>query len=349
MTDRRFVALVTVALVVLSAWAIVAGSGIPRVIVDLDAGAARSDESLYERTAERVAEGEYYYAVAVDEQAAAHYPTSPPPAIRLPTTTVTVAALGDAAPWALRGLLVLTAIVAMLRFERIAPTRIEWLLSTLLLAGSIGMLAHPRAALLAEAWAIALILLSLLLHRPGRYVPSVLLGLMALCFRELAVPFLLVMAACAWRRDRKESFAWLSAVATFAVLYAAHWAAAARAARDIASVESPGWLWFGGWPHVVDTFSFSSLLRTLPYEVSVVVLPLSILGWLVVRGDYRNHVLALSAVFMAIFLFAGRPDTAYWGRLYVPLLFPGLAFAPRAIAILVRGERPTHVDAPGKN
>lgn len=335
MPPRRVLALAALLLVVLSAWALAAGSSIPEAIVDLDAGASQSDESLYDVIAERVRGGEGYYEAAVGAQSDAGYPTSPAPTIRLPTTTWVVALLGGLAPWALRILIVVTALVAMVRFERLAHTRGEWLASTLLLTAGIGVFAHPRAAVVSEAWVSCLLVLSVLVHRPGRFRLSVVLGFVAVCFRELAFPYLVVMALLAWRRDRKETRAWLAATVVFGALYAVHAVLASREADGITSVQSPSWLAFGGWPYVVDTFGFSSILRPLPYEVWVVLLALAVLGWVQVSGTYRNHVLAAGIVFMAIFLVAGRPDTAYWGRLYFAWIIPGLAFAPRAVANLL--------------
>ncbi|WP_313405130.1 hypothetical protein [Aeromicrobium sp.] len=335
MSRRRVLALTTLVLSLLSLWALAVGSSIPAPIVDLEASASLSDESLYDVVIERVKTGESYYRAAADAQADAGYPTSPPPTIRLPTTTWLVALLGDWAPWVLRGLIIMTALVAMVRFERLAPTRAEWLVSTLALAAGIGVFAHPRAVVLSEAWVACLLALSLLLHRPGRYRLSVALGFVAVCFRELAVPYLVVMAFLAWRRDRRESWAWAVALLVFSVFYAIHWVLGSRAAAGQTSVKSPSWLEFGGWPYVVDTFGFSSVLRPLPYEVWVAALALALLGWAGMAGHYRDRVLVLAVGFMAIFLFVGRPDTAYWGRLYFAWVIPGLAFAPRAVKDLV--------------
>lgn len=345
MPNRRTLLWITFVLVGLSMWALIEGSGIPREIVELEPGAERSDESLYQRTADRVADGDGYYGAAVAEQSAAGYPVSPPPTLRLPTTTWLVAGLGPLAPWLLRVLIVASAAVAMIRLERLAPTRIEWVAATLTFAATVGVLAHPRAVLLAEAWAMCLLALGVLLWRRGRPLPSILLVLVATCFRELVAAALVVMALCAWRRDRREAAAWVAATTAFLLVYAAHWVAAARAARGVDAVATPGWLWLGGWPQVIDTVQFSSILRPLPFEVAVVVVPLALLGWCVVRGDLPRHVLAISVVYMTVFMVAGRPDTAYWGRLYAALLLPGLAFAPRAIALLIRGaERHCPVD-----
>lgn len=85
--------------------------------------------------------------------------------------------------------------------------------------------------------------------------------------------------------------------------------------------------------------------------MSVLALAFSVLGWLAMSGDCRNRVLVVSLRFIAIFLFAGRPDTAYWGRLYVPLLMPGrLSRRERSCfssAGTVRARRPSRPE-PGR-
>lgn len=334
---RRLLVVMALVLLALSAWALVAGSTIPPQLGDLDPQAVRSDETLYETIAERVRDGDSYYTAAVEEQRSAGYPTSPAMTIRPPATTWVVAYLGPAAPWVLRSLVLLAAVATMLRLEHVAPTRAEWFAGSLLAAASLGVFAHPRAVVLAEAWCACLLVLSLALHGLGRRRWAVVVGLAAVLFRELAVPYLVVMAVLAWRRDRREAAGWLMATGVFVLAYAAHVVAATEAASGASAISSPSWLAFGGWPYVVDTFGFASVLRPLPFGVWVVLLALSLWGWAArLEDDHARRVLAVCAVFLAIFLVAGRPDTAYWGRLYVAWLLPGLAFAPRAVALALR-------------
>lgn len=336
----RLLLVVAAVLVALTVWALLAGTSVvdvPRASED------DSDLALYEQIADRVRAGEGYYAAAVAEQASNDYPTSPPPTIRLPTVTFLAVVLGDGTVWVLRALLALFALGVMLRLERIAPTRLEWILATLLGAVGLGMFAATDATYFSEAWALALMGLSLVVHRRGRWLPAVALGVAAVLFRELAAPYLVVMGLVAWRRHRREALTWWAGAVAFLPVYAVHWAAASRAAEANRVVGSDGWLAFGGWPYVVDTFRACSILTVAPYAVAALALAGALAGWWAVRGDYRTHVLATSIGFAALFLVAGRPDTVYWGCLYAPLLVPGLVFLPRFVAqtfgVIVRERR----------
>ncbi|MBC9226351.1 hypothetical protein GL325_08465 [Aeromicrobium sp. 636] len=327
----------------LSVWALAVGSSIPEVPAGSGTHEGQGDLALYERIETRVADGESYYRAAVDEQAADGYPTSPPPTVRLPTVTIVWLVAGEWTPWLLRLLVALSVVAVMLRFERIAPAKPEWIASTLLFVATTGLFLHPSAGYFAEAWAVCLIVLSLAVHRAGRWRLSMILGLTAVLFRELAGPYLVVMGVMAWRRNRREAYGWFAGAAAFCALYGVHWQLADRAAAMVGKVSSDPWVTFGGWPYVVDTVRFSSVLRAFPYWVSVIVVAAAVVGWVAARGPFRDRVLAISFTFIAIFMIAGRPNTAYWGTLYVPLLVPALIFVPRAAcrAVAAAWRRPT--------
>ncbi|MGB3166656.1 MAG: hypothetical protein WBA68_07780, partial [Alteraurantiacibacter sp.] len=70
----------------------VASENAPRYVGD---GERDTDLLLYRAIAERIAAGENYYAVAVDEQRARNFPVRPGLAVRLPTLAWLAAALGD--------------------------------------------------------------------------------------------------------------------------------------------------------------------------------------------------------------------------------------------------------------
>lgn len=323
----------------LSAWALLAGSGIDEVSAPR-AEDGQGDLALYARIAERVASDEPYYDAAVAEQYAHGYPTSPAPAIRLPTVTYLAATLGDGALWGFRALLVAVAVSALLRFERLAPTRLEWFGAAAVAAVSLGMFADPQAFLFADAWAGSLIALSLYVYRRDRWWWSLGVGLAAVLVRELAVPYLGVMGVLAWRRNRVEALSWWTAGIAFVPIYALHWWAAIRAARTGGIAASDGWLSFGGWPHVVDTFRDSSILIAAPYTAAVLAVAAAVAGWSVVDRRWSVPVLATACTFMALFMMAGRPDTAYWGLLYAPVFAPGAVFFPRFLLALRRSGRP---------
>jgi hypothetical protein len=61
---------------------------------------------------------------------------------------------------------------------------------------------------------------------------------------------------------------------------------------------------------------------------------LGLAGW---SGAVGSRVGLTVGMYVAAFLFAGRPIHAYWGLMYAPLLPLGLVWAPRALGDLIRG------------
>ena len=81
----------------------------------------------------------------------------------------------------------------------------------------------PQAPYLHEVWAGLLISLSLALRRPERFGLAVAAGLAAVLIRELAAPYLVVMAVTALAgRHWREAAAWALALLLFAAALAFH-------------------------------------------------------------------------------------------------------------------------------
>ena len=292
------------------------------------------DVALYQETAARVAAGADYYSAAIAAQLAHGYPTTPFVVVRLPTLTGLHLLVGETTATVLLVLLGLAGLFAMAwRLDRTGVGRAERLAAVVLLGLGVAILAVGPVAWFHEAWAGALVLLALGVHSPRRWWPSVLLGFAAVCFRELALPFLVVMAVLAWPRRRRESYAWLGAIAVFGVVYALH-ALAVMAAQPPAPVGTNGWLQLGGWSFVLACVRTGSLLSALPLAVAAVLVPLALFGWLF-AGALARPVVATCGLLVCALLVVGRPDNTYWGLIFATLLLTGLAFAPRGLAACV--------------
>lgn len=182
-----------------------------------------------------------------------------------------------------------------------------------------------------ESWAALLIILSLSVRTPNRWVPSVLLGLAAVLVRELALPYLALMAFFAWReRSRVEAGAWALSILIFFAAMVAH-SAAVAAQVTAADPTSPGWSGAGGWPFVLAMMHNCSLFLFLPLPVIAVLVPLSLFGWASLRDPLGERITLLLFGYVAAFAVLGRPDNFYWAILIAPLLPAGLAFVPRAL------------------
>jgi hypothetical protein len=301
-----------------------------------------TDLQLYDRIAERVATGENYYAVAVDEQRARNFPVRPGFAVRLPTLAFLTAWLGPPGQRALAALLGLGVLAAWwARLGKEPGGRERRVIAMLLLA--IGALAglKPEYLALHEVWAGLLLALGGGLHQPGRWRAAWLPVALALAIREHALPFALLLAAlAAWRRDWREFAAWLVLILLFAVALAFHlhavgeyWLGSDR--------PSPPWLAFrglGGWTgNIVE----SSVLHVLPIRLAAPLALLPLLGWAGWKTHAGRFFTLLFLGYGQLFMIAGRANNFYWALVVTPAWFVGYAFLPMALRSLLASARPT--------
>lgn len=299
---------------------------------------SKSDTALYGAVAERVARGEGYYDAAAQEHRLRGYPLKPFLTVRLPASAWLVAALGPAlAMWLQTILVVLVLVAGSLRlreaFERVPAQAAAFCCMAF---GVAFQARQPDLAYWHEVWAALLVALSLYCHRDGRYGVSLLLGLLAVAFRELALPYLAVMAVAALLERRpREALAWSigAAVALAGIAFHALEVSGRVLETDIAS---PGWVSFGGWNLVLNMVRATSALSLLPAGLAPVVVPLALLGWAAWRSAVGLRGFLLMTGYCCAFMAVGRTNNMYWGLMLAPLLFVGLAWAPAALADLVR-------------
>jgi hypothetical protein len=303
------------------------------------------DAQLYRQISARVAQGQNYYEAAAIEHRASGYPLKPANAVRTPIVAEITAVLGESGADLLLRLLTIAAIAATVM--RLAPQlRAPYREAAILLsATSMGAFVQSGMSVWHEIWAGLLITLALACRTERRWFASVMLGLAAALIRELAFPFLLVMAVTAWTSGaRREAQAWLAASAIAIILLVTHMAAV-RAITLPSDVTSPGWMAFGGWRFDLALARQSSLIMALPPWAAAVTTPLALLGWCAWRSAYALRTAAMLSLWMGAFLVLGRPDNSYWGFLFAPLLPAGLAMAPAALQDLVSAARHTSAAA----
>lgn len=299
------------------------------------------DAELYRAVAARVQAGENYYAAAATEQRARNYPLKPFVTVRPPLLATATAAVGGPAVMgiALQLLVLITLIATTFRVRSLNISRPESLAAIGLTALSLLVIAQPDLALWHEAWGATLVALALAIHRPERWLPSVVIALIAALTRELAIPFLLVMGFWALiEKRRAEAATWAGALIIAAAALALH-AHAIGQIVTAADPVSPGWSGAGGWPFVVSMLAKTSALALVPAWFAAALIPFAFLGWvLCAHPAARRASLWLAGMMFAFALF-GRPDNFYWGLMLAPVLPIGLAFAPRAALALAQGKR----------
>lgn len=310
-----------------------------------------SNELLYRAVTERVERGENYYAAASAEQRARYFPTSPAQTFREPALAWLLAALKtDRARWlAMLGLSLATLVALGNALARTGiDARLRWFAIPLTASG-LAITWFPGSAWLHEVWAGLLIALSLALYRPGRWVLPLLIGLAACFIRELALPYLAAMAAFALVERRYREFAgWAVGIAIFGGFFAWH-IAVARTLHEPGDLTRAGWIYFGGWPFVLETARQNILLIFAPNVVVAALVCVSLLGLAGPRNPWVSRAAVIAGGYMVSFSIAGwpgntiwGPGNAYWGLLYAPLLPLGVALAPlslRDLALRAWGAR----------
>ena len=187
-----------------------------------------------------------------------------------------------------------------------------------------------------EAWAGVLIALSLALRTDDRWRAAAVVGLLAALVRELAMPYLLVMALAALaerRRDEALGFALALAVAGGALAWHAFAETALTQPGDLAS---PGWLVLDGWDFVLRTAVWNLAVAALGAWAAALIVPLALAGAIDRAGGLGLRLALLLIGYSLGFMIIGRPSNAYWGLVTAPLIALGLCFAPQAILHLAR-------------
>lgn len=300
-----------------------------------------TDLLLYDSVVERVRRGENYYDAAIAEQRARSFPVRPGFAVRTPTLAWIEAGIGPSGLVAASILLLgALALAWWRRFgdEGAGPTQRRFGVALILVGASFTL--NPYYHVQHELWAGALMALSLGLHRPGRWFAAVAVAALALAIRELALPFVLLMAALAlYRRDWKEAGTWTALVVTYAILMAWHLSiiTAHTGPNDPAG---PSWLALRGLAGWVSNLVLSSQLHYLPRALGGPLIVLAVLGWAGWKTPAGTTATLLLLGYGTAFMITGRENNFYWGLIVTPVLFAGFAFLPAAVSGLWRAAGP---------
>jgi len=376
----RALLLAVLALLVAAAWVpLTVGNGkggaevakVPSLPIGHNGGKTRprdDDLKLYDTAIARIARGENYYSFIVTEHRRAHYPVRPGLAVRLPTLAyldVWMGVVGDApALPAVGAAIVLMCAVLWVWWRRLGdeachPSQRRFAIALLFLDASLGL--NRYYFVLHELWAGMLIALAFGLHRagaspakvgtgfaPGRagarksgcWVGAWAAAALALAIRELALPFVLLLAAFAlWRRNGREACGWGLLVVLFGVGLAVHLHIIAGQTLPGDPI-SPSWFamrGLGGW---LSNVVLSSNLRFLPHYIAGPLVMLMLLGWAGWNSPAGTFGTLLYLGYGLLFMLAGRNDNFYWGAMVAPAMFIGLAFVPMAAAGLWRAAFP---------
>jgi hypothetical protein len=307
----------------LLAWGLVAAGRGTVGLPEPTAGAS-NDLQMYSAVTARVAAGENYYRVLADELPARGYAIRPVFNWRLPTLTW-LNTIPPTRVWG-RVLLVLLGAAAtilwLIAIKRSVPRALAMSIPVMLL-GIMPVALFGASVVFYEVWAGLFITASLACSGLGRWKTSVALGAAAVLIRELALPYIFIMAALAWwEGKRREALAWVCTVAVFATIWAWHVSEVLRVMPPTGLVNS--WMVGGGWQFVMEA-SLSSIFFLMvpesaePWTVAVAMPLLWAGSWYWADRLGLRLALILTGYF-ALFMMAGRPDNWYWGFVIAPLI-----------------------------
>jgi hypothetical protein len=295
-----------------------------------------SDVKMYRRVVQRLEAGDDYYQALGSELRKGHYYTGSVFNWRSPFHFAVIAAMTEPiSRYVLAAAASAAIVMAALATERAGGLGVTQLVVTAL-AVSECFLFKLDYHLSAEVWSGVLILISVTTYAFGRWRLGVIAGILALFFRELALPYILVSAAiAAWRKRKRELIWWSAGLGIWIAYYLTH-VYLVRSRITAADTSGPGWVTFGGPRFLLATTKMSLLLAFADW-VSAVLLPIMLVGIAGWATGIGGRVALVVAVYMAAFSIVGIPAVNfYWGAITNPLLAFGLVWSAPALRDLLR-------------
>jgi hypothetical protein len=301
-------------------------------------GEKAGDVFLYMTEIRRIHAGENYYQVAAEELVAQGYPTASVFNWRTPLPMWLIGKLPDV----LFGRLILIAAgVAMLlmAFEAAAreqPNVYRFAMPlAVLLIGPLLPCFQGNVFVLTEVWAGVFIGLSLAAYGVNLRYLGATMGLAALFFRELALPYcILGLGLALWERRPRESLVWCLGLAAWAVFYALHCWKVSFLIASAAEAHRQSWIQFGGLPFVIAVAQMNSCLVLLPVWVTVIFFSLAMLGLGGWKSAWGSRIALSACLYVVAFSIVGQDFNRYWGLMISPLFCYGAVRAPAAVADL---------------
>ena len=292
------------------------------------------DINLFRAVVERVSAGEPYYAAMRTELRSRGYPTASifnwrPPGIFL---------LLAWAPALMHGVMLALAALALAMTAyafRNSPPAVTFGAIVLQIGATVFPAIPTDGLYMPESWAGIFLLLSVLAYTIDRFRLAVTCAVAAACARELALPYVFVSLAFAYRARRADEVRWYAiGLFIFAAYYLTHVAIARSHIQSGDMFHTASWIAFGGWRFVIRTVSMGGWYLLLPLWIAAIgaVIVLASL-W----GPADRHVKALIIIYVSIFSIIGQRFNTYWGLMTGPTWGLATVYGFIALRDLIRG------------
>lgn len=296
-----------------------------------------SDMALYQKTVRRIHAGENYYSALGGVLRSAHRPTASAMNWRTPLHLTLVGRLPDLG-WSrvilagigILALLLAFAIMTQAGYAALAVAQL------LLMLGPLLVCFTPEGIYFAEVWAGASIAVSVGAYAMGSRRAGVGFALLALFFRELALPYVCVCGLLAWKEKKRSEVAALAVgVLAYTVYLGAH-VMKVNSLLTPADLPNPaGWVQFGGIAFLLRA-SCVGWLMILPPWVTAIYLPVAVLGLAGWTLPVARRMGLTVGAYLAAFSIVGHFVNLYWGALYTPLLSFGAVLGAVSVYELSR-------------
>jgi hypothetical protein len=299
-----------------------------------------NDVALYRAEAVRIHQGEGYYQAAAAELSARGYPTRSVFNWRTPLPMWLVGkmpamGLGKALLGGLALTLMLMAFEALAREENnvlLRPAACALLLTGAVLPTILGDL-----FVMPVLWAGVLIALSACAYGVNRPYLAVAMGLAALFFRELALPYCVLCVAIDWWHGRRGQWvAWMIGLAAWLAFFGLHWWTVSGLIAPDAIAHRHGWIQFGGAGFVISTAQMNAYLLLLPQWVTAIYLVAAMVGLAGWSTPLGSRIGLSTCLYLMALAVVGQSFNQYWGSLIAPLLCFGVVRFPASLGDLCR-------------
>ncbi len=299
------------------------------------------DVALYNAIVTRIHAGNAYYTAVADELPQRGYPSKSVFNWRTPLPMLLLGRLPD--PRMGQTLLALLAVsVLMWGFGTLSDEfgLREACIGGLLLTGILLLCVVGNLYVMPVLWSGVFIALSACGYARENVRVGVAAALLAVLFRELALPYAALCAAVAvWNSRWREVAAWVIGFAVLASLFVLHVTIVRELISPDAVAHGKSWVRFGGWPFLLSTAQMNGYLLLLPQWVTAIYLPLAMLGFAAWRSPTGTRMALAMCGYLVAFAVVGQPFNQYWGSLTAPLMCFGVAIAPRALSDLWRASQ----------
>jgi len=296
----------------------------------------KGDVALYRAEIDRIHAGESYYDAAGEELRARGYPTGSLFNWRFPIPQWLIglvmpsAVLGKALLCGLALALMLTTFESLAREEQNRLRRP--IACGLLLTGPLMPCVLGDLFMFPVLWGGVLIALSICAYALDRPRTGVALGIAAVFFRELAMPYCLVAMAIAWWYKRRGELAWwIAGLALFTLCYGLHCLRVSQLITSADQLHKEGWVQFGGAAFVIATAQMNAYLLLLPQWVTALYFVAALFGFAGWHTPMGQRVGLTACAFVVAFAVAGQEFNQYWGSLTAPLLCFGVIRFPASL------------------